>query len=96
MLALILVIGHVAPQDISNLYPQNILAPFDYMLWFSLFQFLGECVVEKTKGTEVVKEAIRKMKVRRSNCGILSFDISHPLTVTDSSVLWITYSSLLS
>ncbi|KAK3758762.1 hypothetical protein RRG08_047762, partial [Elysia crispata] len=28
-------------------------------------KFLGECVVERTKGTEVVKEAIRKMKFNK-------------------------------
>ena len=29
-----------------------------------LFQFLGECQVESPKGTDVVKDAIRKRKVK--------------------------------
>lgn len=30
-------------------------------------QFLGECVVDNAKGTDIVKDAIRKRKVRMCN-----------------------------
>lgn len=34
---------------------------------FFFEQFLGECVVDNAKGTDIVKDAIRKRKVRMCN-----------------------------
>ena len=38
-------------------------------MYFNFLQFLGECEVDNAKGTDIVKDAIRKRKV--GNLGLL-------------------------
>lgn len=48
-----------------NYTVQNVYIVRNTLIFFK--QFLGECVVDNAKGTDIVKDAIRKRKVRMCN-----------------------------
>ena len=61
---MILISTRVPNRIVTYVYLNEMFNLLLYLPTVFLFQFLGECQVESPKGTDVVKDAIRKRKVK--------------------------------